>query len=132
MEDVDPSDTCPCGSRRAYGECCGPFHAGADAPTAVELMRSRFSAYALRIPGYVLHTWDPRTSPKGLDLDDGITWRRLQIVDTARGGPDDTEGTVRFRASYRTVDGAGILAERSRFRRHRGRWVYVDGEIIEN
>ncbi len=129
---MNPSEPCPCGTRRSYSECCGPLHDGRAAPTAVELMRSRFSGYALRLPDYLLRTWDPRTRPKELDLDTGITWRRLQIVDTARGGEEDIEGVVEFRASYRTAEGAGVLAERSRFRRTEGRWLYVDGEILQN
>ncbi|WP_210481282.1 YchJ family protein [Naasia sp. SYSU D00948] len=129
---MDPSEPCPCGSRRPYTGCCLPLHEGAPAPTALELMRSRFSAYALGLADHVIRTWDPETRPAGLDLDDGVVWRRLQIVDTARGGEGDEEGVVEFRASYRTAEGAGILHERSRFRRHEGRWVYVDGDTSGN
>ncbi|WP_210505772.1 YchJ family metal-binding protein [Naasia sp. SYSU D00057] len=124
--------SCPCGSRLPYDDCCRPFHDGASAPTAVQLMRSRFSAYALGLVEHVSRTWDPGTRPEPLDLDDGITWRRLQIVDTARGGQDDTEGVVEFRASYRTEEGAGLLHERSRFRRDGDRWLYVDGVVLQN
>ncbi len=129
---MDANETCPCGSRRSYGDCCRPFHEGMAAATALQLMRSRFSAYALALSDYVLATWDPSTRPDALDLDEGITWRRLQIVDTASGGPDDTEGVVQFRASYRSPEGGGVLSERSRFRRVAGRWRYVDGDILEN
>ena len=39
---------CPCGSGRAFDECCGPFLSGAAAaPTPEALMRSRYAAYAL-------------------------------------------------------------------------------------
>lgn len=38
--------TCECGSKVAYEECCGPYHAGAKLPeTAEKLMRSRYTAY---------------------------------------------------------------------------------------
>ncbi len=94
-------------------------------------MRSRFSAFALALPDYLRDTWHPSTRPKRLELEDGITWRRLQIVDTARGGPEDGDGVVHFRASYRTVEGTGLLEERSRFRRQDGRWLYVDGDLLE-
>ena len=129
---MDVADSCPCGTGRAYTDCCGPLHAGAEATTAVALMRSRFSAYALRLPDHLRRTWHPDTRPTRLDLDDGIVWRRLQIVDTASGGETDADGVVEFRASYRTPEGAGVLRERSRFRRIDGRWVYVDGDILEN
>jgi SEC-C motif-containing protein len=65
--------------------------------------------------------------PAALDLDPDVVWRRLQIVDTVAGGPDDAEGIVEFRASYRDADGAGLLHERSRFVRVDGRWAYLDG-----
>jgi SEC-C motif domain protein len=94
-------------------------------------MRSRFSAFALRLPAYLLESWHPDTRPPSLDLDDGTQWRRLQIVDTVAGGPDDEGGIVEFRASFRSPDGSGLLHERSRFTRVDGRWRYIDGELLE-
>lgn len=124
------SGLCPCGSGREYGSCCGPLHEGGAAETAEQLMRSRFSAFARGRADYLLASWHPSTRPAELDLDDGITWRRLQIVDAVAGTADDAEGTVEFRASYRDPDGsAGLLHERSRFVRDEGgRWSYLDGE----
>lgn len=90
-------------------------------------MRSRFSAFALGLPEYLLLSWHPSTRPASLDLEPDVVWRRLQIVDTVAGGTDDAEGDVEFRASYRDADGAGLLHERSRFTRVDGRWVYLDG-----
>ncbi|BDZ46868.1 hypothetical protein GCM10025866_27770 [Naasia aerilata] len=84
-----PNDPCPCGSRLPYIECCGPVHAGAPAGTALALMRSRYSAFALGLGEHLLRTWHPDTRPDGVELDDDILWRRLQIVDTARGGEAD-------------------------------------------
>lgn len=93
-------------------------------------MRSRYSAFALGLAPYLLRTWHPSTRPAELDLDDGMTWRALQIVDVVRGGADDAEGVVEFRASFRDPSGAaGRLHERSRFARVDGRWAYVDGDI---
>jgi SEC-C motif-containing protein len=120
--------TCPCGSGRPYAECCELLHLGGAAPTAEALMRSRFSAFALGLDGYLLTSWHPATRPAELDLDPDLTWRRLQIVDTVAGGPEDATGVVEFRASYRGPDGAGLLHERSRFERVDGRWVYRDGD----
>jgi SEC-C motif-containing protein len=118
---------CPCGSGRAYDACCGPLHAGAAAPTAEALMRSRFSAFALGLADYLLASWHPSTRPAALELDADVVWRRLQIVDTVAGGPDDADGVVEFRASYRDASGAGLLHECSRFARVDGRWAYLDG-----
>jgi len=112
---------CPCGSGENYDGCCGPLHAGAAAPTALALMRSRFSAFALGDADYLLRSWHPETRPATVDLDDGVTWRRLQIVDAG-------ESTVEFRATYLRDGEHNVLHERSRFERVAGRWVYVDGE----
>jgi SEC-C motif-containing protein len=92
-------------------------------------MRSRFSAFALGLTDYLLASWHPSTRPAELELDPAVVWRRLQIVDTVEGGPDDEVGVVEFRASYRDARGSGLLHERSRFTRVDGRWVYVDGEL---
>ncbi|PZQ92012.1 MAG: hypothetical protein DI534_03485 [Leifsonia xyli] len=120
---------CPCGSGPAYAECCELVHRGAPAPTAEALMRSRFSAFARGDAAYLLASWHPSTRPPELELDADVVWRRLQIVDTVAGGPDDAAGVVEFRASYRGPDGAGVLHERSRFARVGGRWLYLDGEV---
>ena len=94
-------------------------------------MRSRFSAFVRGLDTYLLASWHPETRPSELDVDDGLVWRRLQIVDTVGGGADDATGIVEFRASFREADGvARLLHERSRFARIDGRWVYVDGEIL--
>ncbi|MGY4279165.1 SEC-C motif-containing protein [Streptomyces sp. M18.1] len=120
--------TCPCGLPEPYDSCCGRFHAGASsAPTAEALMRSRYSAFVQGDAGYLLRTWHPRTRPARLELDPGMRWTGLEILDTAQGTAFHTTGTVTFRASYR----GGSLHERSRFERVHGAWVYVDGEFSE-
>jgi SEC-C motif-containing protein len=94
-------------------------------------MRSRYSAFALKLEAYLLASWHPSTRPASFDVDDGTTWRRLQIVDTVAGGPDDATGIVEFRASFRDADGsAQLLHERSTFSRIDGRWVYRAAEGV--
>ncbi|MEW2451490.1 YchJ family metal-binding protein [Streptomyces parvulus] len=118
---------CPCGRSEPYEKCCGRFHAGAAAPTAEALMRSRYSAFVKGDAGYLLRTWHPRTRPALLDPDPGTRWTGLEILDSANGSAFHTTGTVTFRASYR----GGSLHERSRFERVDGAWVYVDGEFLD-
>lgn len=50
---------CPCGSKYTFDECCGPIIAGAPAPTAEALMRSRYTAFANRTLDHVEHTHAP-------------------------------------------------------------------------
>ena len=94
-------------------------------------MRSRYTAFAVGDAGYLLATWHPDTRPGDLALDDAVRWTGLEILATSGGRLLAAEGTVEFRASYRTVGRAGSRTgsqhERSRFVRVDGRWRYLDG-----
>ncbi len=92
-------------------------------------MRSRFSAFAVGDPAYLLATWHPRTRPESLHLDPEDRWYRLDIHDTERGGPFDDAGLVSFTAYHRGPQGAGTMHEVSRFVREDGRWLYLDGQV---
>lgn len=122
-------DGCPCGSGAPYGGCCGPLHDGAAATTAEQLMRSRYSAYALGRLDYVFRTWHPRTRPDDLAPTPGLTWTGMEILRTVGGEASDDSGTVEFQARFRTSAGEQTMCEVSRFDRRAGRWVYVDGEV---
>ncbi|WP_040808000.1 YchJ family protein [Nocardia concava] len=124
-----PAD-CPCGLPASYADCCGRLHRGeARATTAEQLMRSRFSAFAVHDEAYLLRSWDPETRPAEVDFDPGLRWERLEILGATGGSPFHSEGTVEFRAHYRAGGAAGQLHENSRFRRDNGAWVYLDGDI---
>jgi SEC-C motif domain protein len=136
---VSGSEDCPCGSDEAFERCCGPLHNGQRmVATAEELMRSRYTAYAVGDLDYVWRTWHPRTRPEAL-TPSGETWTGLEILDTVAGQPGDEEGEVEFRAHYsrnrRSGTGAreeqnGFLHERSHFAVRARRWFYVDGELL--
>ncbi|MFT5204488.1 MAG: SEC-C motif-containing protein [Candidatus Aldehydirespiratoraceae bacterium] len=117
---------CPCGGEE-HSTCCGPILNGGNAATAEALMRSRFTAFVLRRSDYLLESWASETRPPTLDLDRSLRWLRLEIVDTVDGRMFDTDGVVEFKAHYEGPLGADVLHERSTFRRHNGRWVYVSG-----
>ncbi|HEX3618080.1 MAG TPA: YchJ family metal-binding protein [Solirubrobacteraceae bacterium] len=119
---------CPCGSGMTYAACCGPLHSGTPASTALELMRSRYSAFAVRNAGYLIATWHPATRPASVDFDPAVQWRRLRIQGSTGGTADDDTGTVEFVAHYwDTVRGRyGRQHENSRFTREGGRWFYVE------
>jgi SEC-C motif-containing protein len=116
---------CPCGLGDPYGSCCGRFHGGAPAATAEQLMRSRYSAFAVGDAAYLLRTWHPSGRPRRLTLDHAIAWTRLAVLETHDGGLFDTSGTVRFRAVYVKRGKRGVQAETSRFVREDGRWLYL-------
>ena len=123
---------CPCSSGLAFDRCCGPYLAGAPAPTAEALMRSRYSAYARGEIDYLIETHDPSTRGD-IDRDATARWAReakwlsLKIVATEKGGEGDTEGIVEFAARFRQGKEEATHHERSNFRKHDGRWFYLDG-----
>lgn len=130
MTTIEGRNNCACLSGEQYQDCCGRFHSGhAEAATAEQLMRSRYSAFALLDGPYLLRTHHPATAPRDLHLDPEMEWRRLDILSTSGGGPFDTEGTVEFKAYYRHGRERGVLHEASRFVRDGGRWLYVDGDV---
>ena len=62
---TDPA-TCPAAAQEPTTSAA-PYHAGAAAPTAEALMRSRYCAYTMGLEGYLLATWHASTRPP-LDL----------------------------------------------------------------
>ncbi|MGA4987005.1 YchJ family protein [Nonomuraea bangladeshensis] len=121
-----PARPCPCGLPAPYDDCCGKLHRGeAAAATAEQLMRSRFSAFAVGDAAYLLRTWHPAGRPVRLDLDRRLRWTSLEILATTGGSVVHTEGTVRFRAHYVERGRPGDMEEHSRFVRLDGRWVYA-------
>lgn len=121
---------CPCDSGDVVDECCGPLLDGTrEAPTALALMRSRYSAFVLRRPDYLLRTWHPDDRPDTLE-DDGVRWTGLVIHEVRGGGPFDDRGTVRFTASWSAAGRPGEQREHSSFVREAGRWLYAGPVVI--
>ena len=120
---------CPCGTGTSYDGCCGRLHRGlAAAASAEELMRSRYAAFAVGDPAYLLATWHPATRPDSLDLDAAVRWTGLEVLSTEAGGADERRGVVEFRASFVEDGRARSLHEVSRFRRDAEGWQYVRGK----
>lgn len=122
---------CPCGTAKPYAACCGRWHAGPgalQAPTAQDLMRSRYSAFVLDQLAYLLDTWHPSTRPASLEPNPpGLKWLGL-TVKRARDSDAD-HATVEFVARSRLAGRASRMHEVSRFVREGGRWYYVDGDL---
>jgi SEC-C motif-containing protein len=124
----------PCGRLAAgckpltFAECCGPWLAGAPAPDAERLMRSRYSAFVLGDEAYLLATWHPSTRPAQAESEPGTRWLGLEVRDHRTVDADHAE--VEFVARYRLAGRGVRLHERSRFVREAGRWYYLDGDMI--
>ncbi len=125
-------DFCLCNSRKTYDKCCGRFLSeGNNAKTPEQLMRSRYTAYALGGHGnYLLKTWLP-VMAKGLNevelSQKNIEWIGLSIISKSQKGDD---GYVEFRATF--LDKQNNEAdhhEKSVFKRISGQWFYVGEEM---
>ena len=122
------------GSRVAAAACCAIFIDGVPAPTALALMRSRYTAFVQSAIDYLIATHDPstRSTVDRASITQwarDTSWRGLEIVATERGGEDDDEGMVEFIARGVTNGRPFAQRERSRFRRLDGVWYYVDGKV---
>ena len=131
------SRPCPCTSGKTYDRCCGPFLEGTQSPaTAEQLMRSRFSAYALGKVDYLIAT---RCAAKRSEenRDEMLRYCKavrcvgLKITAKEKGGPEDAEGIVTFHASLQANGRRSLHIETSTFAREEGKWVYVDG-LVKN
>lgn len=120
-------EACPCGRSQPYAQCCGLLHAGAAAPDAESLMRSRYCAYVLDLETYLLESWHASTRPAAVDLAQKARpkWIGLEV---RRHEPSGDTAIVEFVARFRVGGRAQRLHEISRFRREEGRWYYVDGD----
>jgi SEC-C motif-containing protein len=114
------------------------------AVTAQQLMRSRFSAFALaaRDPQAIEHLL--RTHPEAgqtaaarrkalMESCRTIEWLNLKVLDFQNGGPLDQHGSVTFEARWRDRERReGVLKEWSRFGRgESGEWLYLEALSLD-
>jgi SEC-C motif-containing protein len=116
---------CPCGSGKAFAQCCEPFlRDNAVPPTAEALMRSRYTAYVLADGPYLLATWHPSTRPAKLNLDGGEQPQWIGLSVKRHEVKDENHARVEFVARYRVNGKAHKLLEVSEFASQGGRWFY--------
>ena len=122
---------CLCGSNLAYDQCCKLLHSNQKrASSAVELMRSRFTAYALQNIDYLLATWDASSQPKAIDFsNENNEWTRLEIISTKKGLSKDSKGIVEFKAYFIQDGELKVMSEISRFIKKQTNWFYLDGKV---
>ena len=133
---MNHTDPCPCFSGKTYDTCCKPFHEGTHPETALQLMRSRYSAYVLNLPEYIVKTTHPASPQYSPNLfswkrsisqfSKGSLFHKLEVLDFKE---KDTLATVTFTAyiSQDTLD--ATFTERSYFEKIRGHWLYRGGQL---
>lgn len=132
------NDKCPCGSGLKYKKCCGLFHKGKLPSNALELMKSRYSAYVYHNANYIIKT----THLENLEyMEDTIGWRQdiesfcqcthfisLCVAEFIDG---EDEAYVIFNACLKQHGEDVSFKEKSRFLKEDGRWLYHSGEIMK-
>ncbi len=128
---------CYCCSGCEFEVCCQPFIGGTAKPaTALILMRSRYTAYAIHEVEYILRTTHPSTRKfhdrKSIEQwAKSSRWQKLEIVSTTDGDSSDKHGTVEFKAYYLDENyQLQIHHENSNFRKELGKWFFVDGKVL--
>ena len=132
------NDNCPCGSLIKYKKCCKPFHENIKTPiNALELMKSRYCAYAIEKSEYIILTThqnnrDFNTDTKVwnndiLDFSRNTKFEKLEILEFIDG---QNESFVTFKANITQNKQDVSFIEKSRFVKENGKWQYIDGEFI--
>ncbi len=124
---------CPCCSNEKLENCCEPFIAGKKSPeTPEQLMRSRFTAFALKKMNYIFETTDPQTRTK-FDMKANEEWaqssqfQKLEILNTSF---ENNKGQVEFRATFQTGEQPPQTHhELSKFRKQAGVWYFREGKV---
>lgn len=129
---------CPCGTGKPYANCCQPFHEGNYPNHGLDLMRSRYSAYALKIPDYIMQTTHPDNP---LYKEDKVLWKReiihfsesttfekLEILEFIT---KQDEAHVYFIAHLKQNNHTFLLKEKSLFVKVGLQWLYRFGTVYD-
>ncbi|MFL5343871.1 MAG: YchJ family protein [Hyalangium sp.] len=136
---MPPAPPCPCSSGLRYRQCCASFHRGeAEPPDAEALMRSRYSAFALKEAAYLWKTLHPshpdRARPEAEVVKELRAFSQshqfpgLVVMDRR---PPDAQGVaqVLFFAKVFERGKDRSFVERSDFRHDGTGWRYVSGAL---
>ena len=129
-------ETCPCGSNKQYNDCCEPILTGASsAQTAEDLMRSRYTAFTKGKVDYLLQSLHPdkRDQHEERTIRNWAMkseWIGLEIIETEKGMPEDTEGKVELIARYRQKGRRENHHELAEFKKEDDTWYFYDGQAV--
>ncbi len=129
---------CPCGSNKKYKKCCKLSHNGTLPKTALTLMKSRYSAYAIGNSKYIMDTThmlnteyseDKKTWEENIqNFIKDSNFKALEILEFEDSTP---ESYVTFKA-YIDINGVdSTFTEKSKFIKENGKWFYVSGDFSQ-
>ena len=122
-------ESCFCGSAIPFKDCCQKYIDGIEkAPTALALMKSRFSAYVTHQADYLLNTTHSSerkyySKAEILNWATANEWQKLEIISS-------TENTVEFKAYFLDKNKVNqVHYEFSTFKQENGSWFYEEGKF---
>ncbi|MCI0500992.1 MAG: SEC-C domain-containing protein [Epsilonproteobacteria bacterium] len=128
---------CPCGSGLKYKKCCKFYHDGKVAKTALELMKSRYSAYAIANIFYIIKTTHNENQDFTTDISNwkkdilefckNTDFCKLEILEFIDG---TSEAFVTFKATLFSQEDDMSFVEKSKFFKVDGMWLYHSGEFF--
>ncbi|MFI1772712.1 YchJ family protein [Thalassobellus citreus] len=122
---------CYCGSLKPFTNCCEKVHKNlAEAKTAEQLMRSRYSAFVVANGDYLMtsHHTKTRTLKEKKSIvawAKSVQWIKLEILETSKGKQNDSEGTVTFNAYFYEHGTIEVIHEKSAFVKENNHWKYL-------
>lgn len=131
--------SCPCGSKKTYLNCCKIFHDGKNPSNALELMKSRFTAFAVGNIDYIINTthennieYSRDKSKWRDDIQDVVNstdFNSLEIVEFIDG---EEEAYVTFKLGLKQKGLDTSFTEKSKFLKIDGKWLYRSGEFLDD
>lgn len=131
------NSSCPCGSGNKYKKCCQPFHKGKLPKTALELMKSRYSAFSLLNAKYIINTTHPDNPDYTIDTQKWIKdiqkfvtsceFINLEIIEFTSF---ENKAFVTFKAIIFCNNEDCSFTEKSEFIKKNDKWFYLSGVFL--
>lgn len=129
---------CPCGSHQKYKKCCKVFHNGAWPSNALQLMKSRYSAFVAHQYAYIIKTTHPSNQDYTPNIDmwkediaqfcHQSSFKKLEILEFLDG---QNEAYVTFKATIYQGDHDSSFVEKSKFLKVQNHWLYHSGVFLD-
>lgn len=133
---ISVNSPCPCGSSKKLKKCCKLFHNGLNASNALELMKSRYSAYVVGDSKYIMKTTHEENPDYTEDKDSwsesikefskNSEFNGLVILEFIDG---ENEAYVTFKVLITQHGNDVSFVEKSKFFKINGLWLYHSGVI---
>ena len=134
---ISGNSLCPCGSLKKFKKCCRIFHFGENPKNALELMKSRYSAFVANDANYIIKTTHRENKDYTSNKESWIesinsftyhsSFKGLEILDFKDG---DEIAYVTFKAKIFQGAIDSTFVEKSKFIKVEDEWKYYEGEFI--